>query len=184
MECILHLKCNYRWCHHKLLALYHPPFSSELPLGNSMSSDYWWSTSKETLLLWWQDESLSCLMTGKYSTASVGCCLVTTSSLWASLPWKHLVFFGQSRMTWDWRRHSIQHHLWVRSGLYWTDGSFDWYQVEGAPATYPSRTSGQVSRGGTQYELGHCIQLHHTAILSTKPRYMDHIIREAIEIEN
>jgi hypothetical protein len=31
--------------------------------------------------------------------------------------------------------------------------------------------------------LGHCIQLHHTAILSTKPRYMDRIIREATEIE-
>jgi hypothetical protein len=31
--------------------------------------------------------------------------------------------------------------------------------------------------------LGHAIQLHHPAILSTKPRYMDRIIREAIEIE-
>jgi hypothetical protein len=31
--------------------------------------------------------------------------------------------------------------------------------------------------------LGHCIQLHHTTILSTKPRYMDCIIREVIEIE-
>jgi hypothetical protein len=34
--------------------------------------------------------------------------------------------------------------------------------------------------------LGHCIQLYHTTTLSTKPiymMYMDHIIREAIEIE-
>jgi hypothetical protein len=31
--------------------------------------------------------------------------------------------------------------------------------------------------------LGHCIQLQNTTILSTKPRYKDRIIREAIEIE-
>jgi hypothetical protein len=31
--------------------------------------------------------------------------------------------------------------------------------------------------------LGHRIQLYHTTILSTKPRYMDRIIREAMEIE-
>jgi hypothetical protein len=31
--------------------------------------------------------------------------------------------------------------------------------------------------------LGHCIQLHHTTIISTKPRYMDHVIREATETE-
>jgi hypothetical protein len=30
--------------------------------------------------------------------------------------------------------------------------------------------------------LGHCILVHKTTILSTKPRYMNHIIREAIEI--
>jgi hypothetical protein len=30
--------------------------------------------------------------------------------------------------------------------------------------------------------LGHRIQLYHTAILSTQPRYMDHIIREVTEI--
>jgi hypothetical protein len=30
--------------------------------------------------------------------------------------------------------------------------------------------------------LGDRIQLHHTTILSTKPRYMDRIFREAIEI--
>jgi hypothetical protein len=32
--------------------------------------------------------------------------------------------------------------------------------------------------------LGHHIQLHHTAILSTEPRYLDHIIREVIEIKH
>jgi hypothetical protein len=31
--------------------------------------------------------------------------------------------------------------------------------------------------------LGHHIQLHNTTNLSTKPRYMDHIIKEAIEVE-
>jgi hypothetical protein len=31
--------------------------------------------------------------------------------------------------------------------------------------------------------LGHHIQLHNTSILSTKPRYMDRIIREVINIE-
>jgi hypothetical protein len=31
--------------------------------------------------------------------------------------------------------------------------------------------------------LGHCIQLHHATIISTKPRYMDHIIGEVIDIE-
>jgi hypothetical protein len=31
--------------------------------------------------------------------------------------------------------------------------------------------------------LGHCIQLHHTTILSTRPKYMDCIIREATKIE-
>jgi hypothetical protein len=31
--------------------------------------------------------------------------------------------------------------------------------------------------------LGHHIQLHNTTILSTKPTDMDHIIREAIEIQ-
>jgi hypothetical protein len=56
--------------------------------------------------------------------------------------------------------------------------------VEEAPATYPSTTnlekSAMVEHG---MNLGRCIQLHHTAILSTKPRHMDHIIREATEIE-
>jgi hypothetical protein len=129
-----------------------------------------------------------------------------------------------------------------RSGLHWTTWPFDRRQVEGTPATYPPRTSVQVSRGGAQYplgaphhtlshstksgymdpiitqwrstvstwgttphpltlhqtrvhgshhqgvvehsiHLGHRIQLHHTAILSTKPGCMDPIIREAIEIE-
>jgi hypothetical protein len=31
--------------------------------------------------------------------------------------------------------------------------------------------------------LGHRIQLHHTTTLSTTSRYIDHIIREATEIE-
>jgi hypothetical protein len=31
--------------------------------------------------------------------------------------------------------------------------------------------------------LGHCIQLRNTSILAKKLRYMDHIIREVIEIE-
>jgi hypothetical protein len=31
--------------------------------------------------------------------------------------------------------------------------------------------------------VGHCIQLHNISILAKKSRYMDHIIREAIEIE-
>jgi hypothetical protein len=31
--------------------------------------------------------------------------------------------------------------------------------------------------------LGHCIQLHHITIRFIKPRYMDHIIKEATEIE-
>jgi hypothetical protein len=31
--------------------------------------------------------------------------------------------------------------------------------------------------------LGHRIQLHHTAYLSIEPRYMDRTIRETIEIE-
>jgi hypothetical protein len=32
-------------------------------------------------------------------------------------------------------------------------------------------------------DLGHCIQFHKTSILAAKTRYMDSIIREAIEIE-
>jgi hypothetical protein len=31
--------------------------------------------------------------------------------------------------------------------------------------------------------LGHCIQLHDTTIHSTKPRYIDQVIREAIKIK-
>jgi hypothetical protein len=32
-------------------------------------------------------------------------------------------------------------------------------------------------------DQGHCIQFHNASILATKTRYMDHIVREAIEIE-
>jgi hypothetical protein len=32
-------------------------------------------------------------------------------------------------------------------------------------------------------DFGHHIQLHNTSILATKTRYVDHIIRESIEIE-
>jgi hypothetical protein len=49
---------------------------------------------------------------------------------------------------------SIQHPLWVRPSLHRVDGPFCWHQVKGALAKYPSRTSGQVSRGGAQYQLG------------------------------
>lgn len=53
------------------------------------------------------------------------------------------------------------------------------HQVEVALATYPSRSSEQVSRGEHSINLRHRIQVHHTA----KPRCMDCIIREAIDIE-
>jgi hypothetical protein len=39
----------------------------------------------------------------------------------------------------------IQHPVWVLSGVHWADGLLDWHQVEVAPTTYQSRTSGQVS---------------------------------------
>jgi hypothetical protein len=32
-------------------------------------------------------------------------------------------------------------------------------------------------------DQGHCIQFHNSSILATKTRYIDHIVREAIEIE-
>jgi hypothetical protein len=41
----------------------------------------------------------------------------------------------------------------------------------------------QVSSGGVQINLGHCIQLQATDVLSTKSRHKDHIIREVIQIE-
>jgi hypothetical protein len=34
-----------------------------------------------------------------------------------------------------------------------------------------------------QSGLGHRVQLHHTAIISTEPRYMDRIVREETDIE-
>jgi hypothetical protein len=54
-----------------------------------------------------------------------------------------------------------------------------------SPATYPFRTSGEVKSAVAEHSisLGHRIQLYYTAILSTKPRCMDRIIREATEIE-
>jgi hypothetical protein len=83
---------------------------------------------------------------------SAGCCLGTTSDLWASLPGKYLAFFGRSRMTRDWR---YQEHIaspvnTVRS-FYWQDRLFDWHKVEGAPVTYLCRTSRQVSHGRAEY---------------------------------
>jgi hypothetical protein len=32
-------------------------------------------------------------------------------------------------------------------------------------------------------DLGHCIQFHNTSILASKTKYMDRIVREAVEIE-
>jgi hypothetical protein len=71
----------------------------------------------------------------------------------------------------------------MRSGLHWANGPFDWHQVEGAPAIYPSGTSDKSAVEEHNINLWHSIQLHHTIILSTKLRYMDHIIREPTEIE-
>jgi hypothetical protein len=50
-----------------------------------------------------QDQSLTCHMSGRNSTAFSGCCPGKTSSRLASLRGKFPVSFVQSRMTMDWR---------------------------------------------------------------------------------
>lgn len=76
---------------------------------------------------------------------------------------------------------NLQHPLRILSSLlvHWTDKPFEWLQAESAPPTSPSRTSRKVSY---IINFPHRIVLHYTTI-STKHRYMDHLIGEAIENE-
>jgi predicted GIY-YIG superfamily endonuclease len=110
----------------------------------------------------------SCLMLGRYSTASAKCYHGTTSGRWASLPRKYIVYsiscecgevyIGQTGHSIDTRLKGHQQRL---------------------RSKYPDKSVAAEC----SVNLGHRTQLHHKAILSTKPRYMDRIIREAIGIE-
>jgi hypothetical protein len=70
-----------------------------------------------------------------------------------------------------------------RQGLHWSDGPFREHQVKGASAGHPSGTSGQFGVAQHSGDQGHRIQFCNASILTMKTRYMDRIVREAIEIE-
>jgi hypothetical protein len=72
---------------------------------------------------------------------------------------------------------SIRNLLWLRCGLNWLGGLFDYHQVEETPATYPSRISGQVSRGGAEYQLGasHPATAKHNPLHQTQIQWYLHI---------
>jgi hypothetical protein len=65
------------------------------------------------------------------------------------------------------------------SGLHWTDRPFNPHHVGGILSAYPAKTF-IVEHN---INLGQHIQLYYITIPSTKPRYMDLIIRVAVEIE-
>jgi hypothetical protein len=94
-------------------------------------------------------------MSGLYLTELAECCPDTTSNQWACLPRKYPVSSGWSK---DSRLKEHQRRI----------------RLE-----HPDKS---VIAEHT-VDLGHRIQFHKTSILATKSRYMDRIVREAIEIE-
>jgi hypothetical protein len=122
-----------------------------------------------------QIQILSCLVSDRYLNTLAGCCVGTTSSLWVSLQGKYQVkddlglktqwvystppvnavipTLGRQDIRWDTRLNKHQRNIRLE------------YQDKSPEAE-------------NSINLGHHIQLHHTAILLAKPRYMGRIARE------
>jgi hypothetical protein len=62
-------------------------------------------------------------------------------------------------------------------------GPFRGHKVKGASTAHKTRTSEKSAVAEHSIVQGHRIQFQNSSILATKTRYMDRIVREAIEIE-
>jgi hypothetical protein len=109
------------------------------------------------------------------ATPFAGYCL-STSSMWASLPGKYLVPFGQSRATWDWTTPGVYSIYNGQIGCL-IDTRLKEHQWH-----IHSEHLDKSAMMEQSINLGHSIQLHQSTLL-TKPRYKYHIIKEATEIE-
>jgi hypothetical protein len=96
-------------------------------------------------------------------------CCPGTASRWVDSLWgKSLSLFSYSRATWDWGHNEYTVYS---VNVAWS--TLDWQAVwlmagDGAPSAYPDK-SAMLEQS---INLRHCIQLHNTSILSTKPKYL------------
>jgi hypothetical protein len=111
------------------------------------------------------------------------CCPGTTSSLWTFRRGKLLVSFGPWKRPGTKNSRSVQHTLGMWSSLHWAD----WRSIDTRIKEHYRhiRLAHPDKSAVVEHSIarGHRFQLQDTKILSTKSRYMDRLINEAVEIE-
>jgi hypothetical protein len=73
---------------------------------------------------------------------------------------------------------------WVQENLHWADRPFHGHQVKGTTVTHQLEHPNKSAVAEHSVDPGHHLLFHSTSILITKTRYMDCIVKEAIETEH